>query len=222
MSISVRPSVCSYAISSHIYGWIWTLKVPMDLLGPGGGVICEVPPKVAWIIEAPVPSGVLRFVNQETSTNVVHDLQKNILQLKSQFCREKVSFWSSEMGDQIWDFKNRFHLFILLESIFWNHKIRLQSLLDLRWERFEWIYIYPIRWVRWQTFELAKGSDLRRIPLVGTASINFTTSSLALSKNSTSVLSFVKGGCVKCKVTLFDHPLSVDNTASSKNSIQHS
>ena len=31
------PSVCPYAISSHIYGQIWTLKVPMDFLGPGGG-----------------------------------------------------------------------------------------------------------------------------------------------------------------------------------------
>ena len=32
------------------------------------------------------------FVNQKMSTNVVRDLRKNILQLKSQFCGGKVSF----------------------------------------------------------------------------------------------------------------------------------
>ena len=36
LSIAVRPSVCPNAISSHIYGQIWTLKVPMELLGQGG------------------------------------------------------------------------------------------------------------------------------------------------------------------------------------------
>ena len=44
MSISVRPCVCSHAISSHICGQIWTLKVPMDSLGQGGPnkTICKV------------------------------------------------------------------------------------------------------------------------------------------------------------------------------------
>ena len=36
LSISVRPCVCPNAISSHIYGQIWTLKVPMEFLGQGG------------------------------------------------------------------------------------------------------------------------------------------------------------------------------------------
>ena len=30
-------SVCSHAISSHICGQNWTLKVPMEFLGQGGG-----------------------------------------------------------------------------------------------------------------------------------------------------------------------------------------
>ena len=44
MSICVSPCVCPNAISSHIYGQIWTLKVPMDFLGQGGGnkTICKV------------------------------------------------------------------------------------------------------------------------------------------------------------------------------------
>ena len=44
LSISVRPSVCPHAISSHIYGQIWTLKVPMEFLGQGGPnkTICKV------------------------------------------------------------------------------------------------------------------------------------------------------------------------------------
>ena len=37
LSICVSPCVCSHAISSHIYDQIWTLKVPMDSLGQGGG-----------------------------------------------------------------------------------------------------------------------------------------------------------------------------------------
>jgi hypothetical protein len=42
--ISVCPSVCPYAIYSPSFGQIWTLKVPMDFLGPGGGnkTICKV------------------------------------------------------------------------------------------------------------------------------------------------------------------------------------
>ena len=42
--ISVRPSVCPHAISSHIYGQIWTLKVPMEFFGQGGPnkTICKV------------------------------------------------------------------------------------------------------------------------------------------------------------------------------------
>ena len=38
------PSVCPYAIYSLSFGPIWTLKVPMDFLGPGGGnkTICRV------------------------------------------------------------------------------------------------------------------------------------------------------------------------------------
>ena len=37
-------SVCPYAIYSPSFGQIWTLKVPMDSLGPGGGnkTICKV------------------------------------------------------------------------------------------------------------------------------------------------------------------------------------
>ena len=44
LSICVRPSVCLHAISSHIYGQIWTLKVPMESLGQAGGnkTICKV------------------------------------------------------------------------------------------------------------------------------------------------------------------------------------
>ena len=40
----VRPCVCPNAISSHNYGQISTLKVPMESLGPGGGykTICRV------------------------------------------------------------------------------------------------------------------------------------------------------------------------------------
>ena len=43
-SLSVRPCVCPYAIYSLSFGPIWTLKVPMDFLGPGGGnkTICKV------------------------------------------------------------------------------------------------------------------------------------------------------------------------------------
>ena len=41
-----------------------------------------------------VPSGSQNVNNQM----FVMNLQKNILQLKSQFCREKVSFWSSKNG----------------------------------------------------------------------------------------------------------------------------
>ena len=38
------PSVCTHAISSHICGQIWILKVPMDSLGQGGPnkTICKV------------------------------------------------------------------------------------------------------------------------------------------------------------------------------------
>ena len=36
LSICVSPCVCSDAISSSSFGQIWTLKVPMDSLGPGG------------------------------------------------------------------------------------------------------------------------------------------------------------------------------------------
>ena len=44
LSICVRPSVCPYAIYSLSFGPIWTLKVPMDFLGLGGGnkTICKV------------------------------------------------------------------------------------------------------------------------------------------------------------------------------------
>ena len=64
--------------------------------------------------------------------------QKNIFQSWSQFCCGKVSFWSSEFDDWIWDLKlSKFiHSF---EIILLNHKIRFQLFLDLRWIRFEWI-----------------------------------------------------------------------------------
>ena len=67
--------------------------------------------------------------------------QKNIFQSWSQFCCGKVSFWSSEFDDWIWDLKlSKFiHSF---EIILLNHKIRFQLFLDLRWIRFEWIQHY--------------------------------------------------------------------------------
>ena len=71
---------------------------------------------------------------------------------------------------------NSFHLFILLKSFFWNHKIRLQSLLDLRWERFDWIYICPIRWamsiqhIIWATGET--GPWRSASPMVGSPNQN--------------------------------------------------
>ena len=37
LSICVSPCVCPYAIYSLSFGLIWSLKVPMDFLGPGGG-----------------------------------------------------------------------------------------------------------------------------------------------------------------------------------------
>ena len=57
-----------------------------------------------------VPRAMPSWFRQDKTKNVnnqvfVMILQKNILQLKSQFCREKVSFWSSEFDDQIWDLK---------------------------------------------------------------------------------------------------------------------
>ena len=44
LSICVSPCVCPNAIYSSSFGQIWTLKVPMDSLGPGGGnkTICKV------------------------------------------------------------------------------------------------------------------------------------------------------------------------------------
>jgi hypothetical protein len=44
LSICVSPCVCPNAIYSSSFGQIWTLKVPMDFLGPGGGnkTICKV------------------------------------------------------------------------------------------------------------------------------------------------------------------------------------
>ena len=55
-------------------------------------VIYKVSSRLRGWSRVPVPLRAFHFVNQKTSTNVVRDLQKNILQSKSQFCREKVSF----------------------------------------------------------------------------------------------------------------------------------
>ena len=69
-------------------------------------------------------------------------LQRIYFSINHNFAATRSLFDHLKVDDQIWDFK----LFLFIHSFgnhFLNHKIRLQSVLDLRWRRFEWIYICP-------------------------------------------------------------------------------